>query len=176
VANLNLLLIRGRNIIAEGQNLGNVLESAKLPLNQDAYEDFAPAGANGSIDIAVSSDALELTFKTKGVQPELLAQCNRGFGRRGKYTLLGALVDEYANDPGGRAIQVQATVLGRLNAELDEDEAKQVAGTQYSVKSISKYTLRIGGLEICRFDLLRGGWLDREGQRLEIAQMIGLTG
>lgn len=172
----SLLLSRGRNIIADGVNLGRVLESAKLPMNQDAYEDFAPAVANGTIDIAVSSDALELTFKTKGVQEQLLAQCNSAFGVRKKYTLLGALVDEYAENTDNRAVQVQATVLGRLNAELDEDEAKQVAGTQYSVKSILKYTLRIGGLEICRFDLLRGGWLDKAGQRVEIAQMIGAVG
>lgn len=144
----SLLLSRGRNIIAAGVNLGRVLESAKLPLNQDAYEDFAPAVANGSIHIAVSSDALELTFKTKGTQEQLLSQCNGAFGIRKKYTLLGALVDEYAENTTNRAVPVQATVLGRLNAELDEDEAKAVAGTQYSVKSILKYTLRIGGLEI----------------------------
>ncbi len=176
MASTPLLMVRGSNIFAEGVNLGLALESYKAPMNQDAYDAFSPAVANGSIDIAISAEALELTFKTKGVQPELLAQCNRGFGRRGKYTLLGALVDEYANEAGGRAIQVEATVIGRLNAELDETEAKTVSGTQYSVKSIAKYTLRIGGQEICRFDIKLGGWLDKEGQRSEIAQMIGLTG
>jgi phage tail tube protein FII len=170
-----LLLVRGINIFAEGVNTGLALESAKLPMQQDGAETFAPAAANGSIEIAVSSEALELSFKTKGVQPELLAQTNRGFGRRGKYTLYGALVDEYANDPGSRVTQVEATVLGRLNAELDEHQANALAGTGYTVKSILKYSLRIGGIEICRFDLRLGGWLDREGQRVEIAQAIGLS-
>lgn len=170
-----LLLVRGQNVFAEGINLGLTLESAKLPVNQDAYADFAPAVANGQIDVAVSAEKIELTFKTKGVQPELLAQTQRGFGRRGKYTLFGALVDEYANDAGGRVTQVEATVLGRLNAELDESEATSLTGTAYSVKSILKYTLRVGGNEIARFDLRLGGWLDAEGQRVEIAQTIGLT-
>lgn len=136
---------------------------------------LAPAVANGQIEIAVSAEPIELQFKTKGVQPELLAQTQRGFGRRGKYTLYSALVDEYANDPGGRVTQVEATVLGRLNAELDEDNATTISGSSYSVKSILKYTLRIGGNEVCRFDLRLGGWLDAEGQRVEIAQTVGLT-
>lgn len=175
MASIPLLLTRGRNVFAEGINVGLALESSKLPLNQDSYETFGPAVANGQIEIATSAEACELIFKTKGVQPELLAQTQRAFGRRGKYTVYAALVDEYANEAGGRIQQVEATVLGRLNAELDEDNATSLTGTSYSVKSILKYTLRIGGIEICRFDLRLGGWLDAEGQRAEIAQTIGLT-
>lgn len=175
MAPANLLLIRGENVIAEGINLALSLKSAKLPVNQDAYEDFSPSVANGSTDIAVSSDALELAFTTTGIQPELLAQCNRAFGWRGKYTLYGALVDEYATDASTRIQQVEATAIGRLNAEVSDNERKSVGGTDYTVKSIIKYTLRIAGIEICRFDLKNGGWIDRDGQRSEIAQMIALT-
>lgn len=170
-----LLMVRGENVFAEGINIGLALKSAKLPVGQDAHENFAPAVANGQIDVAVSAEPIELAFTTVGIQPELLAQCQRGFGRRGKYTLFGALVDEYANDAGGRVTQVEATVLGRLNAEIDESDKTAVTGTSYSVKSILKYTLRVGGNEIARFDLRIGGWLDAEGQRTEIAQTIGLT-
>lgn len=175
MASIPLLLIRGKNLFAEGINVGLALESVKAPVNQDAYEKFAPAVANGQIEVAVSSEAIELGFKTKGIQPDLLAQTQRGFGRRGKYTFYGALVDELANDAGGRVTQVEATVLGRLNAEIDESDATKLTATSYTVKSIIKYTLRIGGNEICRFDIRLGGWLDAEGQRVEIAQTIGLT-
>ncbi len=176
MATLPFLPFRGQNMLVDGQNLGRVLESAKVPVNQDAYDDFSPATANGTIAVAVSSDALELGFKTKGVQPELLGMCNDAFGVRRKITLLGALVNEYAETTDNRAIQVQATVWGRLNAEVGDAETKTVTATEYTVKSILKYTLRIGGKEICRFDLLRGGWLDKHGQRVEIAQMIAATG
>lgn len=175
MASIAMLNVRGRNMFADGINLGMTLAKAKLPINQDSYESFSPAVANGSIEIAVSADAIELSFETVGIQPQLLAQCNSAFGQRRKYTYFGALVDEMADNPANRLQQVEATVIGRLNAELNEDDPKAIGGTQYTVKSILKYTLRIGGLEICRFDLKLGGWLDAEGQRLEIAQMIGLS-
>jgi len=175
MASVPLLLIRGINMFADGINTALALEGAKVPFNKDAYEEFSPAGGNGTIEVAVAAESLVLTFKTRGVQPELLAQCNAGFGVRKRYTFYGALVDEYADDATSRVTQVEATVVGRLNAEVDEHDAKKVTGTEYEVRSIAKYNLRIGGREICRFDIRLGGWLDAAGQRVEIAQTIGMN-
>lgn len=175
MASLRFLPVRGSNIFADGLNVGLPYKSGQLPMNTESGDDINFGGVRGAIAIMNSMDAVELKFTCEGIQPELLKQFGAGSGIRRTYTLLGALVDELADDVNKRAIPVQATCIGRLSAEMGAFEGGAVGSTEYTVKSITKYTLQIGGEEICRFDLVLGGWLDAGGQQIDIAQTIGLN-
>ena len=176
MAQLPFLPLRGGNLFADGLNVGLPLTGAKAPMLSKTGEDVTFAGSNGAVMINTSAEALELQFSTKGYQPELIKQFGVGFGRRRTYTYLGALVDEYAADAAGRVKQLDATVIGIMSqAEMEKGEGGTLPGTEYAIKSITKYILRIGSDEVARFDLMLGGWLDFDGQAVEIAQTIGLN-
>jgi phage tail tube protein FII len=175
MAGLAFLPVRGVNIFAASLNVGIINTGAKLPMMSETGESVTFGGARGAIEIATSMEALELSFSTKGVQPDILAQFAAGFGARSTYTVLGALVDEFAADATKRAIQLEATVIGRLSADVEKLEGGALPGSEYTIKSISKYVLRIGGREACRYDLMLGGWIDGAGLQSEIAQTIGLN-
>lgn len=176
MASLPFLAVRGVNIFADSLNVGITNTGAKLPLPAETGESFTPGGARGAIEIMTTMEACELTFSTKGVQPELLRLYAQGFGQRKAYTVLGALVDEYAESATKRAIQMQATIIGRMSAaDIEKYEGGGLPGTEYTIKSVTKYTLQIGGMEVARFDLMLGGWLDSGGLQAEIASLIGLN-
>ena len=175
MASLAFLPVRGVNVFADSLNVGINNTGAKLPLMTESGESVNFGGVRGSIEIATSMDALELSWSTKGVQPDILAQFAAGFGQRRTYTVLGALVDEYAATTTNRVIQLEATVIGRLSADVEKFEGGGLPGSEFTVKSISKYVLRVGGREVARFDLQLGGWLDQGGLQTEIAQSIGLN-
>ncbi len=177
---LSLLNVRGMNWYAEDEagsplNTHLVTESSKLPTMSEATESFVPAATNGAIEIPLNREALEISLVTKGLQPQLLRQFSTPFGTRRKYTGYGALVNEYASVESERLIQVVATAYGRLGAEPDEHNGTALMGTSYTIKSISKYVLTIGNAEIARFNIELGGWVDIEGQQVQIAQMLGLN-
>ncbi|MGO4735989.1 phage major tail tube protein [Bosea sp. 2KB_26] len=181
MSKLSLLVVRGMNWYVEdaaGTPLNTHLatESSKLPNMSENMESFVPAASNGAIEIPLNREAVEIALKTKGLQPELLKLFSTPFGIRRKFTGFGALVNEYASVESERLIQVTATAYGRLGAEIDEHNGSSVMGTNYAIKSISKYVLTIGTSEIARFNIELGGWTDQEGQQSAIATMIGLNG
>lgn len=175
MASLPFLALRGVNIFADGLNVGITNTGAKVPMFTETGDTVNFGGVRGGIDIITTMEPCEMTFSTKGVQPEVLGQFAAGFGIRKAYTVLGALVDEYADDVNKRAVQVTATIIGRLSADVEKFEGGALSGTEYTIKSVTKYTLQIGGAEVCRFDLLRGGWLDANGLQIDIANVIGLN-
>jgi phage tail tube protein FII len=176
MAGLRFLNVRGGNIFAADINVGLPLSSWRLPMLAESMDSFAPAGVRGSIDLPTGADAPELMFNTKGIQPDLIRQFAIGFGQRRTYTLLGALVDELAENEAQRAIPVEATVIGRISSiDFDEYEGQSLAGSQYIVKSIPRLQIKIGGTVCARFDLQNGGWLDEGGLQISIAQTIGLN-
>ena len=175
MASLPFLALRGVNVFADGLNAGITNTGAKIPFPSESGESVTFGGTRGAIEIITSTEACELTFSTKGVQPEILAQFASGFGTRKTYTVLGALVDEYADTPAKRSVQATATIIGRLSADVEKWEGGALPGSEFTIKSVTKYVLNIGGLEVCRYDLLRGGWLDAAGLQLDIANTIGLN-
>lgn len=179
MAALPFLVLRASNLLAEegGVTLNTHLSlgQTKLPVQREKYDEFSPASSNGSIEVATTREPCTLGFSLKGMQPAILSQFRTPFGARRKYTILGALVNEYAPSPADREVQVIATVYGRLNAEPDAHEGGNLAGCEYEIKSISNYLLTIGTQEIARFNIELGGWVDSEGQAGRIANMIGLT-
>lgn len=180
MARIPFLVLRAANLLAEddnGQTLNThlVLGKTKLPVQREKYDEFSPAASNGSIEVATTREPCTLGFNLKGIQPEALGLFRTPFGNRRKFTVLGALVNEYATSAAEREVQVVATMYGRLNAEVDDHEGGSLAGTEYEIKSISSYLLTIGTAEIARFNIELGGWVDSGGQSARIANMIGLT-
>lgn len=171
---LSFLVLRGANAYIDDDSTHLALEHAKLPGMTETYEGFTPAGGNGAIEVALTREACEIGITTKGMQPEILRKFAGAFGRRRKVTIYGALVDEYADTRA--PIQVIGTAYGRIGqADVGDLKSSELSGTEYLVKSISKYTLSIGNQEIARFNIQLGGWVDMEGQQVEIARMIGIV-
>ncbi|WP_054209308.1 phage major tail tube protein [Bosea vaviloviae] len=180
MARIPFLVVRGANMLAEdanGQTLNGhlALSKIKLPMQREKYDEFSPAANNGSIEVATTREPCMAGFDMKGMQPEVLTLFRTPFGARRKFTVLGALVNEYATSAADRETQVVATMYGRLNVETDDIEGGSLTGTQYEIKSISSYLLTIGTAEIARFNIELGGWVDSEGQQQRIANMIGLS-
>lgn len=179
MAAIPLLLVQGRNCYVEyannpALNCHLALGKVKLPVNKESYEDFQPGAVNGSIEMATGAESCMLGFDLKGVQPEVLALTQLPRGDRLKITIYGALVNEYAESADGREIQVVATAYGRLNGEMGELEANM--GTDYELRSVSKYGLVIATKDICRWNVQQGGWQDVGGQRARLNQMLGIVG
>jgi phage tail tube protein FII len=175
MASLAFMPVRGVNIFAAGLNLGIMNTGAKIPLPAESGDSVTFGGVRGAIEIMNSMEAIELMFSTKGVQEGLIAQFAAGFGIRQTYTVLGALIDELADNPAQRTTQLEATVIGRLSADIEKFEGGTLSGSEYTIKSVSKYVLRIGGAVVARYDLMLGGWLDQAGLQTQIAQTIGLN-
>lgn len=176
MAGLPFLAVRGVNIFADSLNVGILNTGAKLPMLSETGEQVNFGGARGAVEIMTGMEAIELSFSTKGVQPEILAQWAQAFGQRRTFTVLGALVDELAPTADSRVIQLEATAIGRLSAaDAEKMEGGALPGTEYTIKSITKYVLRIRGQTVARYDLMLGGWLDAGGLQTEIAQSIGLN-
>ena len=180
MAPLPFLVLRGSNLLTEddsGQALNTHLSlgKTKLPVQREKYDEFSPAASNGSIEVATTREPCSSGFNLKGMQPQILSQFRTPFGARRKYTILGALVNEYATTAADREVQVVATMYGRLNFEVDDHEGCSLLGTEYEIKSISSYLLTIGTQEIARFNIELGGWVDSDGQSTRLANMLGLT-
>ncbi len=175
MASLPYLPVRGVNFFPDGLNLGLPMRSGMLPMMSETGDDISFAGIRGAVNIMTTAEALEMKVTADGIQPDILAQFAGPTGTRRTYTILAALVDELSDDTAKRSIPVQATAIGRLSAEVQALEGGSIGSTEYTVKSITKYTLSIGGREICRFDLRMGGWLDADGLQLDVAQTIGLN-
>lgn len=173
---ISLLLCQGRNAYIEyagnsALNTHLALDTLKLPVNKETYEEFAPGAGNGTIEIATGAEACVIAMTLKGIQPDVLPLTQLPRGDRLKMTVFGALVNEYAETAEDREIQVTATAYGRLNAEMGEMAVNM--GTDYELRSISKYGLVIRTTEVCRFNVQLGGWQSVGGQRSRINQMIG---
>lgn len=179
MAAISLLLCQGRNAYIEyagnpALNTHLALDTLKLPVNKESYDEFQPGATNGSIEIASGAEACVLAMTLKGIQPAVLPLTQLPRGDRLKMTVFGALVNEYAESAEDREIQVTATAYGRLNAEMAELAPNM--GTDYELRSISKYSLVIGKTEVCRWNVQLGGWQSLGGQRTRINQMIGAVG
>jgi hypothetical protein len=175
-----LLLIQGHNAYVEYQadqsrNCHLALGKAKLPVNKETYDDVQLAGVNGSMEMRTGAEACMLGFDLKGMQPDILPLTQLPMGERLKVTIFGVLVNEYAEGAAEREIQVTATAYGRLNAEIGEFTTGPM-GTDFELRSISKYNLVVRTEEMCRWNVKLGGWQSIGGQRTRFNQMLGIVG
>jgi phage tail tube protein FII len=181
MAKIDFLILRGANLYAEDDagealNVHLTLDEVKLPGMKENFETFAPAASNGSIELTTNREPCEATFKLRGLAPGIMNLFNTPYGVRRKFTIFGALVNEYAVSAAERETQVTATLYGRLNADPSAYKSDAVGGVEYMIKSISKYSLVIGPNEVARFNIQLGGWIDAGGQQVRIANMLGLNG
>jgi P2 family phage contractile tail tube protein len=87
------------------------LESVKLPTLEEITADHHAGGAIGAVKIGgLGLNALEVSFKIKGYDPQIMSQF--GLGNRGRlpFTIYGAVRDKKA----GRLVELKAVLEGRL--------------------------------------------------------------
>lgn len=122
------------------------LTSVKLPMLQENSTDHKPGGGAMGIKIGMGqTEALSLSFKIKGMTPDLLVQYGIGLPRRRKYTIRGSVLDFAAN------IEIPALAIaeGRiLKADMSEFSQDNGVDTDYEVHELAHYELWIGGKEI----------------------------
>jgi len=143
------------------------ISSVKMPMLQENSTDHKPGGGAMGIKIGMGQfEALTVSFKIKGLAPDLMTQIGVNAPRRRKYTMRGSILDLRQNVelPG------LCVVEGRM-LKADMSEFSQDAGvdTDYEIHEITHYELHINEQEIYYFNF----WNGPAGVRINGAAVLG---
>src|SRR3954469_8749499 len=87
------------------------LDGMKLPTLEEISEAYHAGGAIGEIDVGgLGLKKLEITFKIKGYDPQIMSQFGLGSRGRMPYTAYGLIRDKKSN----AAIELKAVAWARL--------------------------------------------------------------
>lgn len=127
----------------------------KLPMLQEKTKEHLPGGSIASISYSMRViEAMEMTFKLKGFNPNVMDKFGLNGGARRKYTVLGNLrnlADE------GTEIQLRAVVEGRL-IQMSPSNMQRDSGIEhdYQVSEIVFYSQHLDGVEKIWINTLLG--------------------
>lgn len=127
-----------------------------LPVLEEKTIEHHPGGGIGALDIGgLGINALTLTFKLMGVDPQTLAQFGLGGTGQIPYTIYGAVRDKQT----GKAIELKAVATGRL-VKADGGSIKRGDATEgtYEVKEITAYSLYWNKVELYFYDFFASAW------------------
>lgn len=174
-----MFILQKAALFADDDNPNNAhhldLTSVKLPMLQESSTDHKPGGGAMGIKIGMGQvEALSMSFKMKGVAPDLLVQFGINAPRRRKYTIRGNIVDvQEAID-----IPAVAVIEGRIiKADLSEFSSDNGSDSDFEVHEITFYNLVINGREKFHMDY----WAGPAGVRVDgvatqgaVARNLGL--
>jgi P2 family phage contractile tail tube protein len=132
------------------------LDSVKLPTLEETSQDHNPGGGIGEISIGnLGLKKLEVTFKIKGFDPQIMSQFGLGGANSLPYTCYGAIRDK----KGGSLIEVKAVMRGRLG-KLESDELKRgdLIGHDHMIHEITHYELWWNQKEKYYYDFFASDW------------------
>jgi P2 family phage contractile tail tube protein len=132
------------------------LESIKLPELEELTQNFHSGGSVGQIEVGgMGLKALELTFKTKGWDPQTMSQFGLGSKNMNPYTIYGVARDKNGN----AAIEVKAIVRGRMTRVMnDEVKRGDLMGQDFAIKEVLHYELYFAKVEKYYYDWLTTAW------------------
>jgi P2 family phage contractile tail tube protein len=149
------------------------IESITLPVMSEKTVDHAAGGAVMEIKIGMSMlEALELSFKMKGLNPSVAVKFGMGQLVRLNYTIFGNVRDVLED----RLIPARVKVRGRM-VKLDQGEFSRESGVSedYMINEILKYEAYFDNQEKFYFDFARGPAGARiDGQPIFAQQAINL--
>ena len=122
----------------------------KLPMLQENTTDHKPGGGGLGLKIAMGQfEALMVSFKVKGLAPDLLRKIGATGARRIKYTIRGSVLNLRSNveEPA------LAVVEGRMiKADLSEFSQDNGMDADFEIHEVVYYELRINDAEVYYMD------------------------
>jgi len=139
------------NLYNEGNSYLGQTGEVTLPKLGRKFENWRGGGMNGNVkvDMGLSDDAIEMTWKLGGIDPLILKQ----FGAQ----TIGALglryAGSYQKDDSSEETAVEIVIRGR-HEEIDFGNAKAGDDTETTIKTIwSYYKLTIDGEVVIEIDI-----------------------
>jgi P2 family phage contractile tail tube protein len=132
------------------------LESVQVPTLEEKSQDYYAGGAIGELAVGgLGLSKLEVTFKCKGHDPQILSQFGLGSVARRPFTVYGLLRDKKTN----KAIETKGVIEGRL-AKINSDEQSRGAliGHDYMIHEIVYYELSYDKKQKYLYDWFNSIW------------------
>ena len=152
-----------------------MLDSVKLPTLEEITTDHHAGGAIGAIKIGgLGLQALEVSFKLKGHDPQTLSQFGLGSRNRLPFTCYGAVRDKKV----GRMVEMKAIMQGRLvRIEGDDLRRAELVGHDHMISEIWHYQLWWDNAEKYFYDFLTSEWrVDGVSQFAETRNILRIPG
>lgn len=132
------------------------LESIKLPSLEEVSQTYYPGGGIGEISIGgLGLKKLDVTFKIKGFDPQIMSAFGLSSPVRMPYTVYGVIRDK----KGNRAIELKAIIEARLGKiEADELKRGDLSGHDHMLHEIWHYELHWDGREKYFYDFPTSDW------------------
>lgn len=132
------------------------LQSVKLPSLEEKTAEHHAGGSIGVIEIGgLGINALNVTFKLIGSDPQTMALFGIGARNQVPYTIYGVARDKAGNAP----VEIKAIAWGRMT-KIDPGEFKagELNEQDHEIKEITHYEYYENGSEIYFFDFFSSTW------------------
>jgi P2 family phage contractile tail tube protein len=151
------------------------IDTIKLPVLEENSQDHFAGGAIGEISVGnLGLKKLEITFKLKGFDPQVMSQ----FGLNGRnslpYTIYGAIRDK----KGGAPVEMKCVARGRLG-KIESDELKRgdLIGHDHMIHEILHYEMWFANKEKYYYDWFASDWrVDGISANAEIRNILRIPG
>jgi P2 family phage contractile tail tube protein len=135
-----------------------VIETIKLPMLQEKTKEHMPGGGVMGVKIGMRAiEPLEVTFKLRGFNPDVMNKFGLSSPHRHRYTIRGSVRDLRE----GNSFPVVAVVEGRLvKVAADDFRREDGIAHDYEIAEIMKYQLMWNNQEKYYIDFFAGpiGW------------------
>lgn len=150
----NMFLMQAASLLAGDENPENThwldLTNVKLPMLQENTTDHKPGGGSMGIKIGMGQvDALMISFKMKGLAPDLLQKFGVNSPRRRKYTIRGSVLNLRDNTEEPALCVVEGRMM---KADLSEFAQDNGVDTDYEIHEIVHYELSLNNREVHYYD------------------------
>lgn len=163
-------LFAGDGVDEEGKHL--TITNMSLPSFKDMTADHKAGGAVGALSVGgLGLEALEISFKLAGYDPQTKAQMDGGGGMQ-RFTMYGAMRDKQ----DGTLRELKVVVLGRLQEMTPAEMSRGDLGDQdHKVGEITHYEEYLDGKEVYFYDwstvAFRTGGVDQWAARRTILRI-----
>jgi P2 family phage contractile tail tube protein len=146
-----------------------VVQEMKLPAIEEQYVEHNAGGAMLGVEVPTFINRLEAPFNLTGWTPQVMKLIGRTGVAALPFHLRGAVRDRLTGD----LFEAEAEIRGRLGrVNPTAYQRNNNMGHEYSIRAITKYSLKLGGDEIYYFDfflsIMRIGGVDQERALLSI--------
>jgi len=141
---------------------------------QEIYTDHHAGGARVQIEVGVGVQKLEPSFRTVGIDPQLMGQFGLGSKLKNIYTAYGEVRDRRT----GQSLELKAIMEGRLGKiEGDAFQRGEVMSHGYSINEVTHYEIWLGNQEKLLWDFWTSTWrIDGVDQNATTNSILRISG
>jgi uncharacterized protein len=172
---MGLLIQQAGNLFVGDSGPNNskhlTLESYKLPTFEENSQEHHGGGSIGAVDIGgLGLKKLDITFKLKGYDPQVMSKFGLGTQGRMPFTIYGAIRDKTTNVAKELKVVAHAR-LGKI--EVDEFKAGDLLGHDYMLHEVWRYECYFDGVEKYWYDFEASDWrVDGVSQNADINSIL----